>query len=138
MELIQWLEEECNATVVMDVYGYCPYTFIDTTTEEGMFEGLARRYLIETPMIRQSRGSVDTSINDIIKIVKLYDIDCVIGPGHMGHKEGAGCSGILREVCRDIGVPFLFLEFDLFDPRYTTMDKVKDRFLQFFSTMEIG
>lgn len=136
-ELSQWLEKECNANVVMDVYGYCPYAFIDTSTEEAMFDGLARRYLIETPMIRQSRGSVETSINDIIKVVKLYDIDCVIGPGHMGHKESAGCSGILREVCREIGVRFLFLESDSFDPRYTPMDKLKERFLQFFTTMGI-
>jgi hypothetical protein len=44
----------------------------------------------------------------------------------------------MREVCRDLGVPFLALGLDLFDKRYTTIDELKDRFSQFFTAMGLG
>lgn len=137
-ELTQWLEQEWNATVVMDMVSYCPYTLIDPTSEESMFRGMAKRAINETPMVRQSQGTVDMMINDITSITRDYKIDCVIGPGHMGHKDDAASIGILREVCREIEVPFFFLEMDVWDPRYTTIDVFKDKLSQFFSTMDLG
>jgi hypothetical protein len=56
----------------------------------------------------------------------------------MGHKDGAASIGIMREVCRDLGVPFLSLGLDLFDKRYTSTDKLKDVFSEFFTTMGLG
>jgi hypothetical protein len=41
----------------------------------------------------------------------------------------------MRETCRDLGVPFLHIGVDQFDRRYTTIDQMKDRISQFFSTM---
>jgi len=137
-ELTEWLEQEWNATVVMDMVSYCPYTLIDPTSEESMFRGMAKRAINETPMVRQSQGTVDMMINDITSITRDYKIDCVIGPGHMGHKDDAASIGILREVCREIGVPFFFLEMDVWDPRYTTIDVFKDKLSQFFTTMDLG
>jgi len=137
-ELTQWLAQEWNATVVMDMVSYCPYTLIDTTDEESMLRGLAKRAINDTPMVRQSQGTVDLMIEDITSITRDYKIDCVIGPGHMGHKDDAASVGILREVCREIGVPFFFLEMDVWDPRYTTLDVFKDKLSQFFMTMDLG
>ena len=138
IELTEWLEKEWNATIVMDMTSYCPYTLIDPTSEESMFRGIAKRALNDTTMVRQSQGTVDMMINDITSITRDYKIDCVIGPGHMGHKDDAASVGILREVCREIGVPFFFLEMDVWDPRYTTLDVFKDKMSQFFMTMDIG
>jgi len=137
-ELTEWLEQEWNATIVMDKTGYAPYTLIDPTNEESMFRGIAKRALNETPMVRQSQGTLDMMINDLISITRDYKIDCVVGPGHMGHKECAVSVGILREVCKEIGVPFFFLEMDIWDPRYTTIDVLKDKLSQFFTTMGIA
>jgi uncharacterized sulfatase len=41
----------------------------------------------------------------------------------------------MRQVCRDLGVPFLELGLDLFDKRYTAIDEVKDKFSQYFKAM---
>ena len=89
-------------------------------------------------MVRQVRGTTDNIINDLIRVVKDYKIDCVVWPAHMGHKDGAASIGIMREVCRDLGVPFLALWLDLFDKRYTTIDELKDRFSQFFTAMGLS
>jgi hypothetical protein len=118
--------------------GYAPYTLIDTSSEESMFRGLAKRNMCDLPMVRQVRGTADTLASDIVRVAKDYKIDCVIWPAHMGHKDGGASIGIMREVCRDIGVPLLTLGLDLFDKRYTTIDELKNRFSDFFTTMGLG
>jgi len=137
-ELTEWLKEQWGVCIVMDMTGYAPYTTIDTSSEERMFRGLAKRNLCDVPMIRQVRGTTDNLINDLVRVVKDYKIDCVVWPAHMGHKDGAASIGIMREVCRDLGVPFLTLGLDLFDKRYTAIDELKDRFSQFFTAMGLG
>jgi benzoyl-CoA reductase/2-hydroxyglutaryl-CoA dehydratase subunit BcrC/BadD/HgdB len=137
-ELTWWLREEWGACIVMDMMGYMPHTLIDTSSEESMFRGLARRNLCEMPMVRQVRGTADTLASDIVQIVRNYKIDCVVWPAHMGHKDCSASIGIMRQVCRDIEVPLLILGLDLFDRRYTSVDKLKDSFSGFFAAMGLG
>ncbi len=137
-DFLPWLEQEWGAVMVMDMFGNNPYTMIDTSSEEEMWRGLAKRNLLDAPMIRQARGVADNFINDIIRIVKDYKIDVVIWPGHMGHKDGSATVGIMRETCRDLKVPFVHLGIDLFDKRYSTPEQVKDKMSQFFQAMGLG
>lgn len=137
-EFLPWLEEEWGAVLVMDMFGYTPYTPIDTKNEDTMFKGLAKRNLYESPMIRQARGIADYFTTDIRRVVEDYKIDCVIWPGHMGHKDGSASTGIMRETCRDLGVPYIHIGLDLFDKRYTTPEQCKDKMSQFFATMGLG
>ena len=137
-EYMPWLENEWGATIVMDMFANFPYTLIDTSSEETMFHDLAKRNLLDAPMIRQARGTAENFSNDIRRIVKDYKIDCVIWPGHMGHKDGAATVGIMRDTCRDLGVPFLHIGLDLFDRRYTSVDEVRDKTSDFFRGMGLA
>jgi hypothetical protein len=137
-EFMPWLEEELGAVIVMDMFGNFPYTLIDTSSEETMFHDLAKRNLLDAPMIRQARGTAENFSSDIRRIVKDYRIDCVIWPGHMGHKDGAATVGIMRETCGELGVPFLHIGLDLFDKRYTSIDEVKEKVSEFFRGMGLG
>ena len=69
---------------------------------------------------------------------KDYKLDCVIWPGHMGHKDGGATAGIMRDTCREIGVPLFHIRLDLFDKRYTSIEEVKDKVSQFFAAMDLG
>ncbi len=135
-ELSEWLEAECRANVVMDMYSFCPYTQIDPSTEASMFRGLAKRYVYDMPMIRQARGLATNFVEDITRIIQDYKINCFFYPGHMGHKDAAASLGIMRKLCQNLGVPFIAIGMDAWDPRYTTMDAMKEHFLQFFETLE--
>jgi hypothetical protein len=44
----------------------------------------------------------------------------------------------MREVCRDLGVPFLHIGMDQADRRYTTVDTIKKKISQFFTAMGLG
>ena len=137
-EFMPWLESTFGAVIVMDMFGNFPYTLIDTTSEETIFHDLAKRNLIDSPMIRQARGTAENFSNDIRRIVEDYKIDVVIWPGHMGHKDGAATIGIMRDTCREIGVPFLHIGLDLFDKRYTSIDEVKEKVTDFFKGMGLA
>jgi hypothetical protein len=104
---------------------------IDTSSEETIYYDLAKRNLVDAPMIRQARGTAENFAEDIRRIVKDYRVDVVIWPGHMGHKDGAATVGIMRETCRDLDIPFLHIGLDLFDKRYTSIDEVKDKVVTF-------
>ncbi len=137
-EFGSWMEDEWGAVVIMDMIVYNPYTLIDTSTEETMFRDLAKRSLCDALMVRQEQGPSENLVTDITRIVKDYKADCVIWPAHMGHKAMAGTIGIGREVCRELRVPLLQLGIDIFDPRYTTADEVKNMISSFFTTMELA
>ncbi len=134
-DLATWMQQEFGVFVVMDMFSYAPYTTIDTSSEESIFRDLAKRNLLDPPMVRQAQGTVDTSLEDIGRIVKDFKIDCVILPGHMGHKDSAAAVGLMREKCRELAVPFLHIGVDQFDRRYTTIDEMKIKISQFFAAM---
>ncbi len=135
MDLFPWLEEEWGAVIVMDMFGYAPYSQLDTTNMDTMMRSLAARALNDVPMIRQARGLADLFLTDITNIVKEYKIDAVIYPGYMGHKDGTANIGMMREKCRELGVPFLTIGMDFYDDRYTSPDEVKDRISKWFESM---
>ncbi len=133
-----WLRDEWGACIVLDLLGYAPFSPIDTSTESSMLRGLAQRWLSEVPIIRQAHGTADSYTEDIRRLVQEFAINCVVWPGHMGHKDGGGSTGLARQACAEIGVPFLDLELDLLDSRCTPVDELKDKISRFFSVKGLG
>ena len=95
--------------------------------------GLARRAVAEVPMIRQGRGWVDVFEEDVTKMINEFNINAVVFPGHMGHKDQSGSGEFLKRICRDMDVPLINMTTSLFDERYTPLDKVKNDLSNFFS-----
>jgi hypothetical protein len=56
----------------------------------------------------------------------------------MGHKDSAASISVMRDTCREIGVPFLHIGLDQFDRRYTPVEEVKNRIAEFFTAMGLG
>ena len=133
MRLADWLAKEWGAVVVGSFTGLTPYEWIDTSSEESTLLGLARRGTTEVPMIRQGRGTVDLFTEDLTREVQNLNANCVIFPGHMGHKDQSGIAKFLREACRDLDVPLLSMTTDLFDSRCENFDKMTSDISNFFS-----
>lgn len=133
--LVNWLAEEYGAIVVNSTWGEgSVYTPIDTSSIESMLYGIARRNLNEVPMIRTNRGTIDLLAHDVKRGVADYKANCVIFPGHKGHKDLAASVGFIRDICRDAGVPLLALSTDLCDATYMPFDQVQRRISEFFET----
>ena len=139
MEFNTLLKEEFGAKIVMDMNSFISASaVIDTSTEQSMFEGLASRNTYNPIMVNVVQNTIDDLLQRIEFIVEAYNIDCVIGPGHKGHKDCSASLGLINDTCKGIGVPVLNYSFDLFDPRYTTIDEMKVIFSTFFDAMGLG
>jgi len=127
-DLAAWLQDEWNANIVMDMSQLCPYETIDTSSEETIFRGMAKRTLSHQTMVRQVRGTADRLLDDLRRLIVDYKIDGVIPPNHVGHKDQMASLRLMREVCREMEVAFLDMgSVDIFDPRFTTMDVIQER-----------
>jgi benzoyl-CoA reductase/2-hydroxyglutaryl-CoA dehydratase subunit BcrC/BadD/HgdB len=114
--MIDSLEEEKGAVSPLSFWDYTGAQPIDTSSTESIIRGMARRNL-EQPMARQGIGPVDIYIDDCIRCVQEWKGDCVINAGHVGCKWLYASHGLLSERLRQIGIPSMIFECDVFDPR---------------------
>ena len=120
MQIYDWFERELGLTVPVDVFGYYANEgLIDTSTEQSMMYGLARKLANCHPMARQFRGSIDVYVRDFMHLVEAWNADCCIFAGHIACKHAWGGIGLFKEACRRADIPLLIFEFDMFDPRIT-------------------
>jgi hypothetical protein len=134
LNFYNWLERELNVTVPMDMFGYyAPVGLIDTGSETGMLEGIARNAMRNFPMTRQLLGSMEDYIEDYVNLCRFYEADFGVYPGHLGCAHAWGAFGTLSKVSREINIPLLSFEFDMLDPRITPLEDLQRLFTQFVS-----
>jgi len=90
-----------------------------------MLEGLAAKNLRALPMSRQFKGPIDNFVDDYIRLCDDYKADFGIFAGHVACKHGLGGIGLFREASREAGIPLLYFEFDMFDPRVTPAETIQ-------------
>lgn len=126
LQFYDWMESELKLVIPMDLFGYyAPEALIDTSTPELMLEGLARKSLRVLPMSRQFKGPIDNFIDDYLRMCVEYHADFGIFAGHVACKHGLGGIGLFREASREAGIPLLYFEFDMFDPRVTSAETIQ-------------
>jgi len=76
--------------------------------------------IMQGPMARHTRGPAENYLDDIFRIYRQFDLDMIWVAGHVGCKNTAALNGVLREMCREAGIPLLILDYDLSDPRIVT------------------
>lgn len=129
--LFPWLEKKFGAVVVSDFMGRIQTVPIDTTSPETMVRDLAKTHLYCT-MVRHTRGPAEFYLEEFKKIIDEYSGDCFIFMGHQGCKGGWALRKMFRDVCREAGLPSLFVSSDIFDKRHVTEEEVKRQFEDFF------
>lgn len=134
LSFYDWMEEELDMVVPMDLFGYVTSeAYLDTTSPESMLHSLARKLSRVMPMSRQFKGGADMYIDDLINVVHEFDADCAIFAGHLGCKHAWGLIGLLKEAMREADIPLLTFAYDMFDPRITSTEDLKEEFRRFAS-----
>jgi benzoyl-CoA reductase subunit B len=134
MGMHQWLEENFDAVVIMDMLAsYYREDPIDTTSVDTMLHGLARRGL-ETTMTRV-RVSGDKLTEQFLRDYEYLGADCVVLPAPVGCKHVWGWVNLFKETCRDRGIPVCVFDLDWIDSRFRSVDSIRDSIEQFFTTM---
>ncbi len=129
--LVTWMEKTFGAVVPIDLVGYVDTPPIDTSTPESMIRGLAVSYM-NLAMARHFHGPLEYYDRDLHRVCEEYNGDCFIFAGHAGCKHGWASTRILKEYMKKIDMPLLILTSDIFDPRLTGLDQLKDQIEDFF------
>jgi len=129
-----WLEREWGAVVPMSFSAYRPVAYIDTSSYDSMARGLGQN-ILHTGMTRLNRGPVEYYIDEFIRMYKDYKGDCAIFGGHVGNKAFWAMIRILKDVCREMGIPALVIEADQYDPRVVSTEAIRSKIDDFFTMM---
>jgi hypothetical protein len=132
IDLFSWAEQQYGLTLIMDSMSYNRQPFIDTSTNDSMLKGLAH-IIMTGPMARHTRGPAQNYFDDMFYLYTYFDLDMILVAGHIGCKNTAALNGILREKCRNKGIPLLIIDYDLSDPRVVSHDGIiqqLDRFME--------
>ncbi len=135
IELFNWAERAYGVSLIMDSMTYSrrePY--IDTSSEETMLYGLGQN-IMEGPMARHTRGPAQNYLDDIFNMIKQFNIDMLWVAGHVGCKNTAALNGILREMCREHGLPLLIINYDLSDPRIVSSEGILEQVNHFMENI---
>ena len=136
-DLFNWAERAYGIAFIIDSMTFSRRApFIDTTSEESMLRGLGQN-MMEGPMARHTRGPASNYIDDIFHLVKCFDIDMLWVAGNVGCKNTAALNGMLREKCRQNGLPVLIIDHDLSDPRTVSRESIMEQINRFMeNTMQ--
>ncbi len=134
-DLFNWAETAYGVSLVMDSMSFNRREpFIDTSSEESLLRGIGMN-IMEGPMARHTRGPAANYIEDIFRIVKQFDIDMLWVAGHVGCKNTAALNGMLREKCREQGLPMLIINYDLSDPRIVSREGILEQVNHFMENI---
>ncbi len=128
-----WMEEKYGAVTVTNFLAKYPEHTIDTTDRKKMLEGVALIDLYNG-MSRQAHGKLDYIIDELYDAVENYSPDCIMFIRHSGCRHGWAVSRIIRDTCKKIGLPALFMSADIFDDRECPENEIKDQIDLFFKS----
>ncbi len=134
--IMDWLEKEYGAVVIMDGMGYDRGVIIDNVHDENeVYLGLAKRALA-TPMIHASSGPAQPWIDLASEFIDIYKINMSMFIGHVGCKHTWAAGKLVKDAIQDkFGIPSLTLDLDAIDGRYKTTEEIKATISEYIDTI---
>ncbi len=134
LDMHNWLQDTFQSVVIVDLLSsFFRQEPIDTTNLDTMLLGLARRGL-ETTMGRL-RVSAAKLTERFLRDYADFGADCVVFPAPVGCKHVWGWLSLLREVCRERGIPICAFDLDWLDSRTRPADSIRATIQDFFETV---
>lgn len=127
-----WFENCWGVGSVMDLETYGHIEYIDTSTPETMLRGLGKRYMWAT-MARHTRGPAENMLDDFRTVIEEFRPDFVFLPAHVGCKNGMSLENNMREICRQMDMPFCVVRYELIDNRVASRQSIRDQFSKFMT-----
>lgn len=134
--LFNWMAEELGAVTVVAMGSWEQHEPVDTSTPESIIRGMARRAL-NVHMGRQGRGASDVWIEDTLYAFEHWNGDCIIVNGALGCKWVRGSYGLLRDSCRERGIPVMMFDADIADARVVSQADVQARIGDFIESVVV-
>lgn len=136
LSMIDWLEKEYGAVVVMGSFGVQQAHVIENTRDlNKILRGLARR-MLEIPMVHAASGPAEEWIKVVDEIASEYKINAAMFIGHVGCKHTWAAGKLIKDmVYNKYGIPILTLDVDAVDARYKSVDDTKAIVKEYMDTL---
>jgi hypothetical protein len=130
-----WIGRCWGVAICNDMETFGNFDFIDTSSEEAMFETLARKCM-SFVMSRHTRGDVANFFEEgLFKLCDMVKPDFIIQADHVGCHNVNALTGVMDEECERRGYKLLRLYQDLADVRVVNHQGVRKQVNEYMTNI---
>lgn len=134
--LLDWMEKEYGAVMVMDGFGYQKGVLFDDIHDKEKSLVVMAKKAMSSPMIHGASGPADHFVNIVENIMEDYHVDVSMFIGHVGCKHTFACAKLVTDMIQDkFGLPTLTVQLDSIDLRYKSIDEVKASMAEYMESV---
>jgi benzoyl-CoA reductase/2-hydroxyglutaryl-CoA dehydratase subunit BcrC/BadD/HgdB len=134
MDILDWMEEEHGAMVVMDALS--TWSFNEPMDPRQPIESLAKK-LYYRAVARQFLGPLNPFIEETLRDAHEFKADGAIFFGNIGCNQGCTTSRPLRDALqKQLNLPTLIIDVDNIDPTFSPAEEVKEKLEGFFELLK--
>jgi benzoyl-CoA reductase/2-hydroxyglutaryl-CoA dehydratase subunit BcrC/BadD/HgdB len=134
MDILDWMEEEHGAMVVMDALS--AWSFNEPMDPRQPIESLAKK-LYYRAISRQFLGPLNPFIEETLRDAQEFKADGAIFFGNIGCNQGCATSRPLRDALQQqLNIPTLIIDVDNIDPTFSPTEEVKEKLEGFFELLK--
>ena len=89
----------------------------------------------EMIMRNRTHGGYKVLLDDLFEFVEQYNADMIILWEHITCKALDGMHGLFEDRARELGIPLIWVDHQLFDPRVVTRQGVRDQVNNYMRTV---
>lgn len=132
-KLLDWMEREYGAVIVMDPMSSWPHPIeIDTSDP---LKGVAQLSFYRAAS-RLLHGPGDEFICDALHNAREFRVDAALYFAHIGCRQACALIKPTKDALLEMGVPTGVIDIDLMDPSFASTDQIKEKLEEFFERLE--
>jgi benzoyl-CoA reductase subunit B len=134
MEILDWMEKEYGAMVVMDALS--AWSFNEPMDPRQPIESLGKKFYYRATS-RQFLGPLNPFIEETLRDAHEFKADGAIFFGNIGCNQGCTTSKPLRDALqKHLNMPTLVVDVDNVDPTFSSTEEVKEKLEGFFELLK--
>ena len=138
MDFLVWLLNCWGIVPLTDMLSCINTEMIaDTDTPENREQAYYDMAMLTEEMIMRNRthGGYKVLLDDLFEFVEQFNADMIILWEHITCKALDGMHGLFEDRARDLGIPLIWVDHQLFDPRVVSRQGVRDQVNQYMRTV---
>lgn len=128
-DIMKYFEQELNCIIAFDITGYI---YWDELSEKDPLSSLSNKIMSHFYL-----GDVNKRMELYKRIIKEYNIDGIVMLMHQGCRAIPGSSWEIRQIVKQMKLPFLELSGDCIDPESFSSEQMKLRMEAFSESLEM-
>jgi len=132
-KLLDWMEREYGAAIVMDPMSSWPHQ-VEIETKDPV-EAVALLSFYRA--VRLLHGPGEIFIEDAVQNARQFEVDGALYFAHIGCRQACALIRSMKDALQDrVGIPVGIIDIDLMDPSFASTEQLKSKLEEFFERLE--